>query len=207
MAYRDPDQGIKLRAPSGTDPGGFVRLRTDDDPQAGMPVIYRKTAQGVSEIETRAHRLSPRLRGALIIVDGKRSDTELAALLPQAGESLAALAAQGFIEPVATSAAAPAVRPATPRAIVGIAAPPPAPAPAPAAPAAAADADFEGRRRAVLRAFNDLAGPAGETLAIKMEKARSLDDLRPLLPQAIRLVGMVQGSAAAEKFSTRLDEL
>ena len=44
---------------------------------AFMSIIFRKTAKGISEIETREHRLTPRVRNALILVDGRR---DLAAL-------------------------------------------------------------------------------------------------------------------------------
>ena len=57
-----------------------------------MPLIYRKTAKGLSEIETRANRLPPRLRSALIVVDGKRNLAELRPLILQPDETLAALA-------------------------------------------------------------------------------------------------------------------
>ena len=43
--------------------------------------VYRKTAKGMAEIETRVHRLAPRLRGALILVDGRKTDDELATLI------------------------------------------------------------------------------------------------------------------------------
>ena len=36
-----------------------------------MATIYRKTAKGVREIETRATKLAPRFRSLLILVDGK----------------------------------------------------------------------------------------------------------------------------------------
>jgi hypothetical protein len=168
-----------------------------------MPSIYRKTAQGAAEIETRARRLTPRLRGTLIMVDGRRSDAELAALLPQAAEALATLAEQGYIELVAQAPAA-ASAPSTARPAAATVAAPPARA---AGPPAVADADFETRRRAVLRAFNDATGPAGEAMAIKMERVKSLDDLRTLLPLAIRLVETVRGRTEAERFAARLDEI
>jgi hypothetical protein len=63
-----------------------------------MATIYRKTSKGHAEIETRVHRLPPRLRGALIVVDGRRADDELRRLVPQADETLQLLAEQGFIE-------------------------------------------------------------------------------------------------------------
>ena len=47
-----------------------------------MPTIYRKTPKGQAEVETRADRLPPRLRGALILVDGRRSEDDLTKLVP-----------------------------------------------------------------------------------------------------------------------------
>ena len=73
-----------------------------------MATIYRKTAKGQSEIETRALKLAPRFRSLLILVDGRRSDRELTTLLPQAGdEALAALAQAGLIEAIGLTADTP----------------------------------------------------------------------------------------------------
>ncbi len=158
-----------------------------------MPTIFRKTAKGVAEIETRAHRLTPRMRSALIMVDGKRSDADLRPLIAQQpDETLAALAEQGFIEVLAT---APAAAPA-PRAVA-----PAAAAPAPPAP------DFEARRRAAVRGLNDQLGPQAETLAIKMERARTAEELRPLLATAIQLIGNARGRAAADGYAAGFADL
>lgn len=154
-----------------------------------MPLTYRKTAKGLSEIETRAHRLPPRLRSALIVVDGKRSLAELRPLIQQPEETLAALAEQGFIEAVREAAPAP---------------PPPAPAPA---PAGGSGSDFEQTRRAAVRALNDLLGPAAESIAIKMEKSRSLAELLPLLSQATQAVAAMRGRSSAEAFAKRFGVL
>lgn len=150
-----------------------------------MPLIYRKTAKGLSEIETRAHRLPPRLRSALIVVDGKRNLAELRPLILQTDETLAALAEQGFIE---------AVREAAP--------PPPPPAPAPKAVAGNAN-DFEQTRRVAVRTLNELLGPAAESMAIKMERARNPGELTPLLVQAAQAVATMRGRGAAEAFAKR----
>ena len=157
-----------------------------------MPIIFRKTAKGLSEIETRAHRLPPRLRSTLILVDGKRDADDLHALISQQPEeTLQALAEQGFIEAVGetvraavkTTAAAPAV------------ASTPAPRPGP---------DFPTRRRAIVRALNDELGPAAESLAIRMERTANADELRPLLTQAVQLVLTARGRAASEAFAARV---
>jgi len=85
------------------------------DPQ--MATIYRKTAKGQAEIETRAHRLPPRLRSALILVDGRRSDEELQRLiLVQPQQMLQQLDAQGFIEVIGIAAATPGTAAALPAA-------------------------------------------------------------------------------------------
>ena len=66
-----------------------------------MPIIFRKTAKGLAEVESRAHRLAPRLRGMLILVDGKRDSDDLDRFVTQdAIQTLAALAEQGLIEAV-----------------------------------------------------------------------------------------------------------
>jgi hypothetical protein len=156
-----------------------------------MPLIYRKTAKGLSEIETRAHRLPPRLRSALIVVDGKRDVNELKPMiLAQPEETLQALAEQGFIEVVGETAPPPPP-------------PPPPPAPKAAAPEATAAGDFDATRRAAVRALNDLLGPAAESLSIKMEKARNLGELMPLLVQGAQSVAAMRGRAAAEQFAQR----
>ncbi len=166
-----------------------------------MPTIYRKTAKGVAEIETRAHRLPPRLRSALILVDGKRDSDDLRGLVPtQADEALAFLQGEGFIEAVGETlpsngeVAAPAAAPAL--------AASPAPAPAPAA-AERPSADFEAFRRLAVRLLNDELGPAAEQLSMRMEKSRSLAELQPLLQQAVNLVGNVRGRSAAQSFASK----
>jgi hypothetical protein len=66
-----------------------------------MPTLYRKTEKGSAEIATRINRLVPRLRGALILVDGRRSDIELCRMIPgQGDELLLTLLEAGYIEMV-----------------------------------------------------------------------------------------------------------
>lgn len=155
-----------------------------------MPTIFRKTAKGLAEIDTRAHRLPPRSRSMLILVDGKRDADDLKVLMMvQAEECLQALSDQGFIEAVGET-----VRNA--------------PAPAAAAPAAPAyvanpAADVDGLRRAAVRALNDALGPGAETLAMRLERARTLEELRPLFAQGFKLLAAARGQAAAAAFAER----
>jgi hypothetical protein len=156
-----------------------------------MPLIYRKTAKGHTEIETRAHRLPPRLRSALILVDGRRDVNDLKPLITQqAEEALSSLAEQGFIEAVGSSTRS--------------ASPAPASAPAPAAATASKGGnDFDSTRRAAVRELNDQLGPAAENLSIKMEKARNLVELMPLLVQGAQSIAAMRGRSAAEAFAKR----
>ena len=157
-----------------------------------MAVVYRKTPKGVAEIGTRAFRLPPRLRGALILVDGRKTDAELAALIlaePQA--SLDALLADGFIEVAATLADRPAERRSSPASTATESAAP------------RGGATFEATRRDAVRQLNDQLGPSAETLAIKMERTTALRELQPLLAQAVALLRSARGAAAAEAFAAR----
>jgi hypothetical protein len=163
-----------------------------------MATTYRKSSKGAAEIETRAHRLAPRLRGALIVVDGRRSATELYKLIPQqAEETLAALLEQGFIEPAgeASPASVPTPRPA------------PAPASAPRPAARPTAVDFEVRRRDAVRRLTDQVGPMGEALAMRMERCRNADELRPLLALASQIVANTRGRSAAAEFEARFSDL
>lgn len=159
-----------------------------------MATVYRKTAKGVEEIGTRAHHLAPRLRAALILVDGTRSDAELSKLIQQQPfEALQELLAQGFVE-VAGLASEPAPRSR------------PAPLDRPVEPAPERNPEkssFPSFRASVLRAFNDLTGPTGEGLAIRMEKAQSREQLAPLMETAYRIIANARGSEKANEFKAR----
>jgi hypothetical protein len=159
-----------------------------------MATIYRKTEQGQDEIETRARHLAPRLRSALIMVDGKRNDDELRKLIPQQpDETLQALIEQGLIEVAAVTHAKPASRPEA------------ATAPANTVPAALSP-NFETLRRDAVRALNETLGPMGESLAMKMEDAASLAELRPLLETAVTVIGNARGGGAAAQFANKFLE-
>jgi hypothetical protein len=160
-----------------------------------MATIFRKTDKGQAEVETRAHRLSPRLRSALILVDGKRSSDELRKLIAQQpDDTLAALNDQGFIEIAAVSAAPPA---------------PAAPAPTSGNESRAAGSssggarDFDGMRRQLVREFTELTGPLGEAMAMRLEKAADRQALRSLLAAAGEYVIGVRGASAANDFVQR----
>jgi hypothetical protein len=179
-----------------------------------MATIFRKTAKGQAEIETRAARLPPRLRGALILVDGRRSDDEMRRLIPVEPEAtLQTLAAQGFIEAISITAdlplrpapAAPATAaqaPVAPRPPAGIGTAAPAAGPGPGQ--GMSPRDFQTLRADLIRSFTDMVGPMAEALAIKMERSRSPDELKPLLDVAQRIVANARGQQAAASFGAKV---
>lgn len=189
-----------------------------------MTTVYRKSSKGQLEIETRANRLGPRLRTALILVDGRRTDADLRALIQlEADATLLALLEGGYIEvvtaatvaaPVAT-AAVPAQRASAP----GPLAPAPAAVPvaAPAAPALAAASGTPGavaasqispqaladRRRLAVRHLTDNLGPMAEDLALRIEKTRTWLDLRNELELGRTVLARARGNAAAARFAAQ----
>lgn len=152
-----------------------------------MPIIYAKTAQGQHEIETRERRLSPRARSALILVDGKRSDDELAKLIQNADETLQGLLDAELIEAVAGKPAKEAA--------------PPAEA-APAPPAVPAE-DLAALRREAVRALNDLLGPEAESLALRLERSTDMAQMRVVLERAVTYIANARGGGAAATFAAR----
>ncbi len=155
-----------------------------------MATTYRKTPKGFAEVETRAHRLTPRIRNVLILLDGVRTLDSLRAMVNQGlDENIQLLLDGDFIEP--------AVVPERQRL-----APRPEPTPPPRAPDAPG-ADFLAVRRDVVRVVNEQLGPVGENVAIKMERAQSAAELRPLLATASQLIQSVGGAQAAQAFRER----
>jgi hypothetical protein len=161
-----------------------------------MSTIYRKTAKGQAEIETRVHRLPPRLRGALILVDGHRSEADLAKLIPVDPETtLATLLAEGFIDVFAILAQRP------PLTTVDVPLPGPDSGPVPLSPAAAPPIDTI--KRDTVRFLNDRLGPTAESLAIRIERTKTMTELMPLLAQATQTLRNFGGAAVSEEFVAR----
>jgi hypothetical protein len=160
---------------------------------------YRKTAKGLAEIATRANKLPPRVRTALILVDGRRTDTELSSMLPQeADETLRWLSDSGFIEvdhnaanaghwqpSVPSTATAPEAR-TTPREV----------------PPASRKPIAQIQREAV-RELTELVGPMAEAISLKIEKSRSREELGPLLEIAFQVLSNTRGTTVAQGFRAR----
>lgn len=156
--------------------------------------VFQKTGKGADELRTRRHGLSPRLRQLLILVDGKRDFAELSRMLPGAelAEHLAQLERGGFVsrpfdlhEPETDAGFVAAPESATP------------PSPPPA------QEDLRALRARVTRALLDTIGPNGDDFAIRIERARSVDELRSLLPAVLSVVEACGGRAGVDGFLQR----
>lgn len=157
-------------------------------------LVYHKSAKGTEEIATRQHRLSPKLRSMLILVDGKRGYDELARLsqlLGSTDEILGQLLDQGFIEPIAS---APVPAAATPSATQ------PATAGAAAAPAAA-PISLKEAQRFVSRRLIDLLGPNAEELCLKIEAARTVKDFQAAVVRAEGILRQYKSAHTAAEFA------
>lgn len=162
-----------------------------------MATVYRKTAKGQAEIETRVHRLPPRLRTALILVDGRRDEDDLRKLIPGEPEAtLKTLIDDGFIE----AASVPAEKPRSAAAASGTRAAEAGPK-SPFNPKA-----FEQHRQAAVRALNDLLGPFAEAAAVKIERCKTWDELMPALEFAQRTIVNARGESAAAEFGRQFIE-
>lgn len=142
--------------------------------------VFRKTALGLDELESRRHGLDPRARQLLILIDGRRNRDELARMLPQdqLDAYLTLLDAGGFVE---------AMVPAT--------SPP---------DSSLADDEFPRERQRMVRALLDVTGPSGNEFAIRIERCQTGTELRELLPAAIELVEAIRGRIASRQFAERL---
>jgi hypothetical protein len=168
-----------------------------------VSTYYTKSPAGQREVNSRSNAVSPRARTLLILVDGKRSDTQLAALVPDFDASVEALLKAGLI--IATDTVPPpaSARPVAAAAAArpGSAAAVPAVAEKSAVPAAAKD--FVTLRGDAARAVNDLLGPEGDAFAVRIERAAEPEVLQVALERCIAYIASTRGKRVAEGFAER----
>ncbi len=157
--------------------------------------IYHKTPQGAEAMANRQSGLRPKLRSLLIMVDGKRSFSDLCALNGDCETLLLQLAQDGLVEPIG-----------------GVMLPPAGPVhtvaetqvavtmPAPLVVATLPDA-----KRFASRLLMETLGPTSEMLCIKIESAGNLADFVGAVKRARDIVGGVKGAAAADRFVAQVE--
>jgi hypothetical protein len=183
-------------------------------------LIFSKTPRGSEEISTRSGGLSLQVRRVLIMVDGKRTVTELAQFA-RAGEILDVLSqleTAGFISRPAPPAVAPPPPPAAGPATVGGPATGRGPAtvrgpmtirPRPRTLSSAVTEGGEPQRvvitleeakRRAVRELLDRVGPAGDDMARRIERCDTPETFRDRVRDAERLVAGFSGEAAALEY-------
>ncbi len=157
-----------------------------------MKTIYRKTAKGSEAIANRQSGLGPRHRSLLIMIDGKRSVAELAPVgsaLGDVADLIQALQAEGLIEalnaPAAPAAGAQGAEPAE--------APP--------------RVTLSQAQRHAVRLLNDLLGPGGADLCMRVESTKSAQEFRAVLKRAEQVVREGLGARKAERFIEEMESL
>jgi hypothetical protein len=164
-------------------------------------LIYAKTPKGVNEVATRAGSLGLSARRVLIMIDGKRTVADLAVLL-RAGEvesTIAMLEAQGFIRSTGDQTP-PTLRDDLLRESLDVNTVEPAVEPLPVEPTDRAVMTLEEAKRRAVRELTDRMGPDGEIMAVRLEQAKTADELRDRLREAERLIGGLMGEAAAQDY-------
>jgi len=161
-------------------------------------VVFAKTADGLAEIRARAFGLSLSARRILIMIDGARSVGELAPLL-RPGEIdsvLLQLESMQLVHRTDYDLPAPlALDGNTAGSFLGT--------DFGAQPEAADErplATLDGAKRRAVRELNERLGPDAETIAVRIEQCRVVEELRERLREAERLVAGFLGESAAQDF-------
>ncbi|MDO9360723.1 MAG: hypothetical protein Q7T70_17245 [Polaromonas sp.] len=158
--------------------------------------IYQKTPAGSAAVANRQSGLTPRLRSILIMVDGKRSFSDLCALTGECETLLDQLAQDNMIAPVGAAAVLAQNAAASP----GPDSPTAATPPAPLLPASLPDA-----KRFTSRLLVDMLGPSSEMLCMKIESVGDLAGFVNAVRRARDVVRDVKGSAAADRFAAEVE--
>ncbi len=164
--------------------------------------VYAKTPKGSAEMAARGGSLTMAARRVLIMIDGKRSLGELAAMLrtSELDSVVGLLEAQGFIVRSSGASGGP------PTVFGNTRAEEPPPREALEVNTIGADAverpllTIEEAKRRAVRELNERLGPEAEIMSVRLEQARSADELRDRLREAERLVAGLLGEAAAADY-------
>ncbi len=165
--------------------------------------VFRKTDRAAQELRARSFGLNARVRQVLILLDGQRRVADLERLVPadELQAHLHTLEDGGFIERVPTGggregADVPAILPET--------IPPPAPMAHEGGDLPVAPSSLPELRRRLVRALLDATGPHGDTLATRIERCSTIDELRSLVAPATSIVEAVGGKRASALFLARV---
>jgi len=162
-------------------------------------LIYVKTPKGAAEVAARSALLTMTTRRVLIMMDGKRTVGEIATLVrPGEIEGIVSQLESAGLVQKAAAAVADKGSPVNLREAAGD-------APLTVGAAVMDERELtpitleEAKRRAA-RELNDRLGPEAESLAIRIEHCRSIEEFRERVREAERFVAAALGNAAAQDY-------
>ena len=172
-------------------------------------MYFKKTEKGQAEIESAARQLPQRLRMVLVLVDGKRSATDLQQMLAAATpEALRSLLDDGYI------AATPAPpRRSSSRSTPSTQAPESVfkasvmPSRFDVASRPGTEAATDEQRAQIERSLRRALGPTADSLIETVRQARTVGDLIEVLKTAQRAISNARGKDIAEEFASRYGSL
>lgn len=165
--------------------------------------VYRKSDKGAAEIGGGQRTLTPRVRQALIMVNGKLTGAQLAAMLGGATAGVALvdeLENGGYIE-------AAGVPQATMSQTMSLDALDSVPFGGPSSLPMQAPLDpkkLQAAQRAATRLLTDVLGPAADDLGARIERAKNRDEIEKLLTLATNTVREVAGRTRSEAFRAQV---
>ena len=166
-------------------------------------LVYSKTPRGIAEISLRSAQLSMTARRVLIMIDGKRTIDDLSLLGKQNDieNAIASLEDGGLIQRVAyqTAIDVPTINgrdtePGFSSALGG--------------PSTSGGLDerepnpmtLEEVKRRAVRGLHDRLGPEADTLAMRIESCRTIEEFRYRVREAERLITTALGAGAAQEY-------
>lgn len=159
-------------------------------------LVFAKTPKGIVEVSQRTAQLAMTVRRVLIMVDGKRTLEELSVLL-RPGEVdtvIGQLEVAGLIQratqnnPIDVPTISGGRDETMPVSSVGTNVDDPNPM------------TLEEAKRRAVRELNDRLGPDAESLAIRLERCRTIEDFRAGVREAERFVASMLGPAAGQDY-------
>lgn len=152
-------------------------------------LVFHKTQAGANEIATPVHALPPKLRRALIMVDGTKSVAELSALFRpgEAAPILLELQAKGLVSLSGGEVAKAAESAPMPDPVAGL-----------------PRERFEEIRREAMREISHRLGPNGDALALKIERCATPQELRVALREAEKILASFLGAEYGRTFAQKV---
>lgn len=166
-------------------------------------LVFSKTPIGIAEISLRSAQLPMTTRRVLIMIDGKRTVDDLSIMVkPGEIESvITKLENSGLIQLISLrgSLDVPTINGRDTES-----GPPPG-ASGPTTTGGLDDRDpnpmtLEEVKRRAVRGLHERLGPDADTLAIRIENCRTIEEFRKCVRDAERFVSMAQGPAAAQEY-------